>query len=111
MNEYESDPITTGSGLAAFGSGFSAHRSGCAFAKSGLDYRASLKRWRADGVRLPDGKDLPAAAIEASFLRMDGDADRTGYLVYPNFRTIMTWNRSTYFALCVGLLSDLIETG
>lgn len=82
-----------------------------AFAKSGLDYRAPLKHWRADGVRLPNGKDLPAAAIEASFLRMEGDADRAGYLVYPNFRTIMTWNRSTYFALCVGLLSDLIETG
>jgi len=60
-------------------------------------------------VRLPGGGRLPAAAIEASLLQMDGA--EASYLVYPNFRTIMNWNRSTYFALCVGLLSDLIETG
>ena len=31
------------------------------------------------------------------------------FLVYDNFRTLMVWNRSTYFALSVGLLSDLLE--
>lgn len=74
---------------------------------AGLDNRAPLRHWQAQGVRLPDGSDLPAAAVEASLLDMDGPS----YLVYPNFRTIMVWNRSTYFALCVGLLSDLIESG
>lgn len=77
--------------------------------RAGLDYRAPLGRWQAQGVRLPGGGRLPAAAIEASLLQMDGA--EASYLVYPNFRTIMNWNRSTYFALCVGLLSDLIETG
>jgi membrane-bound lytic murein transglycosylase B len=75
--------------------------------RSGLEHKAPLNRWQAAGVRLPDGGDLPAAAVEASLLDMDGPS----YLVYPNFRTIMVWNRSTYFALCVGLLSDLIERG
>jgi membrane-bound lytic murein transglycosylase B len=60
-------------------------------------------------VRLPDGGDLPAASMEASLLRMGGHG--LDFLVYPNFRTIMVWNRSTYFALCVGLLSDLVDTG
>ena len=77
--------------------------------RAGLDYRAPLGRWRTEGVRLPGGGRLPASAIEASLLQMDGS--EASYLVYPNFRTIMNWNRSTYFALCVGLLSDLIETG
>lgn len=76
-------------------------------AASGLDHRAPLRDWQARGVRLPDGGDLPLAAVDASLLHMDGPT----YLVYPNFRTIMVWNRSTYFALCVGLLSDLIESG
>ena len=59
--------------------------------------------------RAAAGRRRPAAwpPIEASLLDMDGPS----YLVYPNFRTIMVWNRSTYFALCVGLLSDLIESG
>jgi membrane-bound lytic murein transglycosylase B len=74
---------------------------------AGLDRRAPIQHWQAKGVRLPDGGDLPVAAVEASLLDMDGPS----YLVYPNFRTIMVWNRSTYFALCVGLLSDLIESG
>jgi membrane-bound lytic murein transglycosylase B len=77
--------------------------------RDGLDHRASLARWQAAGVRLPDGGDLPAASMEASLLRMGGPG--LDFLVYPNFRTIMVWNRSTYFALCVGLLSDLVDTG
>ncbi|MGH7086383.1 MAG: lytic murein transglycosylase, partial [Acetobacteraceae bacterium] len=28
------------------------------------------------------------------------------YLVFSNFRTIMKWNHSTYFAAAVGYLSD-----
>lgn len=37
----------------------------------------------------------------------DGGEGRT-YLVTKNFDVIMSWNRSTYFALTVGLLSDFI---
>lgn len=37
----------------------------------------------------------------------DGGNGRT-YLVSQNFDVIMSWNRSTYFALTVGLLSDFI---
>lgn len=40
----------------------------------------------------------------------DGGEGRA-YLVTSNFDTIMSWNRSTYFALTVGLLSDLIAKG
>lgn len=40
----------------------------------------------------------------------DGGAGRA-YLVTSNFDTILSWNRSTYFALTVGLLSDLIAKG
>lgn len=82
---------------------------GLAAERGGLERRAPLDRWRALGVRLPDGGALPTASVEASLLRPDGGSE--DYLVYPNFRTVMVWNRSTYFALSVGLLSDLIGSG
>jgi len=37
----------------------------------------------------------------------DGGEGR-GYLVTSNFDVIKSWNRSNYFALTVGLLSDFI---
>lgn len=71
----------------------------------GLDRRADLAVWSRRGVRAADGGPLPNAPVEASLLRMDGDGG-PAFLVYRNFRTLMVWNRSTYFALSVGLLAD-----
>lgn len=77
-------------------------------ASGGLDERRPLARWQSAGVRRADGGDLPAVAIDASLLKMD-DGDGPTYLVYDNFRVIMRWNRSTYFATSVGLLADAIR--
>jgi membrane-bound lytic murein transglycosylase B len=71
----------------------------------GLETRASLIEWQSRGIRATDGGPLPDVAIEASLLRPDHPAGPT-FLVYNNFRTLMVWNRSTYFALSVGLLAD-----
>jgi len=30
------------------------------------------------------------------------------YLIYDNYRTILKWNRSTFFAVAVGTLADRI---
>ncbi len=72
---------------------------------TGLDVRRDLKTWESMGVRTKDGKNLPVAAINASLIQPDGPKGRS-FLVYDNFRTLMRWNRSTYFATSVGLLSD-----
>lgn len=77
----------------------------------GLERREDLAVWSRRGVRTLEGQPLPAVPIEASLLRMDGE-DGPAFLVYHNFRTLMAWNRSTYFALSVGLLGDaLAEAG
>lgn len=76
----------------------------------GLDHRASLASWHERGVRLPDGGMLPRADLDASLLRMDEGAGPS-FLVYRNFRVLMAWNRSTYFGISVGLLSDFIGDG
>jgi membrane-bound lytic murein transglycosylase B len=81
-----------------------------AASRVGLDHRAPLATWERRGVRLPDGAALPRADIEASLLRMDGGMGPS-YLAYGNFRALMAWNRSTYFGVSVGLLSDSLKDG
>ena len=59
------------------------------------------------GLRKSDGSDLPLSAMKASVVLPDGKGG-PAYLVYENFRVIMKWNRSTYFATSVGLLADAL---
>ncbi len=78
--------------------------------------KKSLKEWQNLGVRRITGKDLPLRTdIRASLVLPDkdkkaannqGDSEVYAFLVYDNYRTIMKWNRSYYFATAVGLLSD-----
>lgn len=77
---------------------------------AGLDRSAGLVAWDRQGVRLPDGGRLPDAPVKASLLRMDEGAGPS-FLAYDNFRAFMAWNRSTYFGLSVGLLSDSLRDG
>jgi membrane-bound lytic murein transglycosylase B len=35
----------------------------------------------------------------------------SAYLAYDNFRTILKWNRSNFFAIAVGSLADRIGDG
>jgi len=77
----------------------------------GLDVKKSVTEWARLGVRRADGGPLPKSAIPASLIRADsktGGAQTPGpaYLVYDNFRVLMKWNRSTYFALAAGTLAD-----
>jgi membrane-bound lytic murein transglycosylase B len=78
--------------------------------RQGLDHKAPLPTWERRGVRLPDGGSLPVVELSASLLRMD-DGAGPSYLVYGNFRALMAWNRSTYFGVSVGLLSDSLRDG
>ena len=74
----------------------------------GLDNKRSLTEWQKLGVRDAGGKPLPNKPIEASLVQPDG-LDGRSFLVYDNFRALMRWNRSTYFAASVGLLADRLK--
>jgi membrane-bound lytic murein transglycosylase B len=76
----------------------------------GLETKRPLGAWQQVGVRRQDGSDLPGVPIDASLLWMD-DGSGPAYLVYDNFRVIMRWNRSTYFAVSVGELAELVRYG
>lgn len=69
-----------------------------------------LADWQQRGVRKYDGTALPQVDTKASLIMPDGPDGRL-YLVYNNFHTLMKWNRSTYFGVSVGYLSDRIRKG
>ena len=69
-----------------------------------------LSFWNENGVKRYDGSDLPNADINASLIMPDGEKGRI-YLVYNNFHTLMKWNRSSYFGISVGYLSERINQG
>jgi membrane-bound lytic murein transglycosylase B len=71
----------------------------------GRDQKRPLTFWEAAGLRRDDGGPLPVADADAGLLVMD-EGRGGAFLVYDNFDVLMRWNRSTYFALSVGLLSD-----
>lgn len=76
-------------------------------AVEGLKTRKTLSEWQALGVRRMDGRDLPKADMRASLI-VQGKPASVAFLVYGNYRAILNWNRSHYFALTVGYLADRI---
>jgi membrane-bound lytic murein transglycosylase B len=64
-----------------------------------------LGEWASLGVTRTDGTTLPDRNIEARLVLPD-EADGPAYLVYRNYEAILKWNRSNYFAIAVGTLSD-----
>lgn len=76
----------------------------------GLEMERKLQFWHDKGVRLADGKSsIPfEGEYQASIIQPDG-AGTAAFIVYDNYRVIMKWNKSTYFATAVGTLSDKIK--
>jgi len=77
-------------------------------ALAGVRVERRLAEWQALGVRTATGGDLPAADLAASVVQPDGPTG-PALIVYENFKTILRWNRSTYFAAAVGYLADRID--
>ena len=74
----------------------------------GTDTRKSLTQWHDLGVRRANGHRLPQIeGFMASVVQPDGPGT-DAFLVYDNFRVLLKWNRSTYFATSVGLLADAV---
>jgi membrane-bound lytic murein transglycosylase B len=77
---------------------------------SGLGTWRSTAEWSRLGIRSADGTPLAGQASEASLV-LPGGAEGPALLVRHNFRTIMRWNNSTYFAAAVGYLADSMRQG
>jgi membrane-bound lytic murein transglycosylase B len=77
---------------------------------TGLEVKRPTGEWSRLGVRSIDTGPLTGREGEASLVMPDG-AGGPAFLVYDNFRTIMKWNKSTYFAAAVGYLADSMTRG
>jgi membrane-bound lytic murein transglycosylase B len=75
-----------------------------------LEQRRSLAEWSRMGVTLADGGPLPSSDLTASLAQPAGRGG-AAYLVHDNYRTILRWNRSLYFATAVGHLADRLGGG
>ena len=75
---------------------------------AGGDKLQPVEAWSRLGVRRIDGLALPESGIQAALILPDGPMGRA-FLAYNNFRVIMRWNHSTYFASAIGLMSDAME--
>ncbi|HEX8300528.1 lytic murein transglycosylase [Sphingomonas sp.] len=67
----------------------------------------TMAEWRALGL-VPTGRAWPADGIQASLLEPDGPG-KTAYLLTGNYRVILDYNCSNFYALSVGLLADEVE--
>lgn len=68
-----------------------------------------ISQWQKLGVKTKEGHALPQRhGLQASIVRPESNGERV-FLVYSNYKTVLQWNRSLYFATAVGLLSDRIE--
>ena len=73
-----------------------------------INISKSLSEWASLGILKKNGEKLPLRDIQAYLVYPEGEEGRK-FLVYENFKVIMKWNRSLFFGLSVGILSDMIE--
>lgn len=73
-------------------------------------FRATMAGWLKAGIRFKESVPNIPPHTQLDLVIPDGGEGRA-YLVTKNYEVIKKWNRSTYFALTVGTLSDLIAHG
>lgn len=67
----------------------------------------NMAEWRRMGV-VPTGGSWPADGVMATLLEPDGPG-KTAYLLTSNYRVILDYNCSNFYALSVGLLADAVK--
>ena len=72
---------------------------------AGADGKRALARWSKLGVVQLDGSPLPASELLAEIV-LPAKRASPAFATYDNFRVLLRWNRSNYFALAVSDLAD-----
>jgi membrane-bound lytic murein transglycosylase B len=88
-------------------------RRGIAAPLFGLDHPRGLQDWKRLGIKRGDGGKLGDSDVKMALIHVDGGKDGSGgegpvYLVGDNFRALLHWNRSFFFAIAAGTLADRI---
>ncbi|MBO1254667.1 lytic murein transglycosylase [Alteromonas sp. 5E99-2] len=76
----------------------------------GREHKQSITEWAKLGLKKADGSELGNADVEG-YLVVPAGHTGPKFLVYKNFRTIMRWNNSEFYAIAVGNLADQLIGG
>lgn len=68
----------------------------------------SVREWRALGIAPASGANLPGDKVLATLIEPDGPGQGS-YLTYGNYRALLAYNCSNFYALSVGLLADRLR--
>jgi|TARA_Y100000310_G_scaffold286082_1_gene309977 membrane-bound lytic murein transglycosylase B len=69
--------------------------------------KMALATWQQMGIRDETGADLPTADFTAALIVPESPREFT-YLVFPNFRAILSYNCANKYAVSVGMMVDSI---
>jgi membrane-bound lytic murein transglycosylase B len=69
-----------------------------------------IRAWAALGVKRAGGGALPASD-EPSQIILPAGWRGPAFILYPNFKAVMNWNRSTLYALSVAILAQQVAGG
>jgi membrane-bound lytic murein transglycosylase B len=69
-----------------------------------------VRAWAAMGVKRAGGAALPTSDEPSSIILPAGWRG-PAFILYPNFKAVMSWNRSTLYALSVAMLAQQIAGG
>jgi membrane-bound lytic murein transglycosylase B len=75
----------------------------------GVNTVETLQSWHDKGIRLPNGAAVPFEGEYQASIVQPGGPGTQAYIVYDNYRVLMQWNKSTFFATAVGLLADSLN--
>ena len=68
-----------------------------------------INEWKNLGFKTINNEDFPKRDdLETRLIAPDGITGRM-FLVYPNYKNILYYNCSSYYAISVGILSDAIN--
>ncbi|MBT3135758.1 lytic murein transglycosylase [Alteromonas sp. ALT199] len=77
------------------------------YQESGYKNRKSLSEWNTQGVKQADGSALGEGDTSA-YVIVPAGHNGPAFIAYKNFRVIMRWNNSEFYAIAVGVLADRI---
>lgn len=75
----------------------------------GKDTEKTLNEWQNLGIKNINGTNLPSKkGLVASIVKVENKDNSRAFLIYQNYKIVLKWNRSLYFATTVGMLADEI---
>ncbi|MDX1975148.1 MAG: lytic murein transglycosylase [Rickettsiales bacterium] len=74
-----------------------------------INQSKSLKEWRKLGVKIPDSPKIADEENNVFLINVGKNQEEKFFIITANYKRLLIWNRSRYFASAVTLLADQLE--